>query len=294
MADGVGWCAARRRAALGVVGGAATALAASFGAAEAVAGTRVATETHVVGKGSTGQAPARTEHASAWIDGRRLRVDANGGKSTVIYRGDEDSAFLLDHAEKTYVKVDRGTTVAVSRKVEEANREMRERLAGLPPEQRAAMEKLLDGTLGPAPDATPPVSVRSTGERDLVEGIPCDESEVVREGQRVALVCTASFQAAGVSAATFDVVRELAVFLRESVASLAPGTMRQEGLDALEGVDRLQGVPLRVRAYEKGRLQSETVVKEIAEEAVPAARFDVPAGYRGGFSIGDLDAPAEP
>jgi hypothetical protein len=291
MTDRAGTCGARSRAGLAGLAGAAG-LVAALAAAGASAGTRVAAETRVVGKASARREAPGPEQASAWIDGRRLRVDANGGKNSVIYRGDEDSAFLIDHAEKTYVKVDRGTTAAVSRTVEQANREMRERLEGLPPEQRAAMEKLLDGTLGPAPEALPPVTVRPTGERDLVEGIPCDESEVVREGQRVALVCTASFQAAGVSAATFDVVRELAVFLRESVASLAPGTVRQEGLDALQGVDHLQGVPLRVRAYEKGRLRSETVVKEIVEEPVPATRFEVPAGYRGGFSIGELDAPA--
>jgi hypothetical protein len=44
---------------------------------------------------------------------------------------------------------------------------------------------------------------------------------------------------------------------------------------------KVNGFPVRSRAYDNGRLgSSEQVLKVWREEAIPASQFDIPAGYK--------------
>ena len=253
------------------------------------AGTFVATETRKLGT----ESPS-VQRAQVRIDADRMRVETDGSANAVIYRGDRDLVWLLNHQEKTFLQVDRGTTAAIARNLDAANEAIRERTQGLPPEQRQALERMLDGTLGAPPSAKPAVTTRVTDRRDLVEGVPCTEVEVMQGAERVAEACVARFQDAGVSAATFAVVRDLAAFLCESVSSMAPKALQQDGMEALDSFQQIDGVPMRVRAYEKGEAATETVVKRIEEQGFAAADFEVPEGYRGGFSLGGGGAAADP
>jgi hypothetical protein len=252
------------------------------------AGTLITTETRKLGV----EAP-RVQRTEVRVDGDRLRVEPEGSATTVIYRGDRRLVWLLNHEEKTFLQVDRGTTTAIAQNLKAANEALRERTRNLPPEQRQAIERMLDGTLGAPPAPEPAITTRDTGRRDRVRNIECAELEVLRGVERVAEVCIAEFEAAGITRATFDVVRELALFLRESVAAMAPRVFEQDGMDALDSFQQVDGVPLRVRAFEEGKPATETMVTAIEPRSFVGADFELPEGYRGGFSLGGSRGAAE-
>jgi hypothetical protein len=54
---------------------------------------------------------------------------------------------------------------------------------------------------------------------------------------------------------------------------------RHEGLAALESFGRLEGVPMRVRTYSGGKVDTETVVTKIQSKTLPKSAFDLPQGY---------------
>ena len=256
--------------------------------AAAQAGTYVVAETKVLNR-----EPVRSEKASLWMDASHMRVDVSN-TNTLLFDSNKQTAWLLDHGEKTVFQVDRGTTEALGQTLASVNSALRESLEGLPPEQRAAMEQMLGGRL---PEAAPAaiesrVDVKPTGETDTVSGVSCAEHEATESGKRVALVCVADYGAAGVSRESFAVLGKLASFAKDSVGAMLPAGIEvpDEGLAALDSLSDLNGVPMRVRAFEDGKLVGETVVQEIAEKDTPASQFAVPAGYQGGITIPDLDA----
>ncbi len=255
------------------------------------AGTRVETTTKRLDRPDR-----KPEDSTLRIQGRRMRVDARGDRSTLLFDAGEETAWLLDHRKKTVFKVDAGTTRAVASKIDETRDLMRERLKNLPPEQRAQMERLLAGATPqqtPAVEAPPPpqIVLRATGARDAISGVACDEVEVLRDGRRVAEVCRATFEDAGVPEKDFAIMRDLGGFLRDTVSQMVPGNLQQaqqDGFAALESMEGLDGIPMRVRAYDKDRAVSETLITSIAAERVEAAAFKVPDGYQGGFSLDAL------
>lgn len=249
----------------------------------AAAGTRIETETRRLGVENP-----RVDRSVVRVEGNRMCLDPDSGQRSVIYRGDRDLAWLLNHREHSYLQVDRATTAAIARGRERANEVLREGIAGLSPQRRAAMERLLDSALGPV-SAPPAVTVRATGRRDSIQRIACEEFELFRGKERFAQVCVADYGAAGLSPGTRKAVRELAVFLREAVTALAPKEFRQLGLDALDSFEQIEGFPLRVRAAVNGGPMSETLVTKIAEESIDPRTFDLPAGYRADLSLGGAE-----
>ena len=52
-----------------------------------------------------------------------------------------------------------------------------------------------------------------------------------------------------------------------------------EGAAALESFARLDGVPMRVRTYDAGQFNTETLVKQLTNKVLPRPTFGLPEGY---------------
>jgi len=239
----------------------------------APAATSFSTETH-----EAADAAGQRHRARLIADGSRLRLDLDPG-SSVIFRADRGVLWLLDHEQRTYLEIEEGSARALAQRLHAANAEMRTRLQTLPEQPRSQTERLLDGVLGPEKPSPPEVGVRATGQREQVAGIACEGFEVTRNGEKVADVCRASFAEAGVPRERLAAVRQMAAFLRESAAALAPESLRRGGLEALSSFPQLDGVPLRVRAYRNGHLQMETRVTRVEERPARDEDFELPASY---------------
>ena len=231
-----------------------TALVVCMGLAGAAgAGTEVETETR--------KADGEMSPGHALFDGRRVRIDISSGRRAFIYRGDEGVIWLVDHKEKNYVQVTRpsaeGLAAAARSQLDDAQRAAVDVAAGVDPE----------------------LEIRETGTRTTVTGVPCDELEIYQGGRRVADVCRASYADAGVSRESFAGVGEVQELLQDALAAFLDDGDRSEALTALESFGRLEGVPMRVRAYGADGFESETVVTKIQRKALPKSAFELPEGY---------------
>lgn len=240
------------------------------------------------------QSDPKPKHSVLWLDGGLLRLETDG-ENTVIYRGDRDLAWLIDHRDKSYRAIDRETTESVAQGVGQANTAARRYLEMLPPTQREAAERLLDQTLGSPTVVSQDIELHATGAVESIAGVSCAIYEIRRAGGRRAEVCRASFEAASIDAATREALRALTRTLRSVLPSLAPEAFRQDGVDAVHAFDELDGVPLRVRLFEKGVPVWETHVADVVRRAAPATAFELPDGYERRIALGapSQAAPAD-
>ena len=121
------------------------------------------------------------------IEGDRMRSDNQGedGKmaTTMIFLGETDEMYMIDHKKKTYLVMDRETIEALGKQMSEAMQQMEAALAQVPPGQREMMERMMKGKMGGDPNYKPPSPpvVRSLGESGSVNGIACEWKEVTRD-----------------------------------------------------------------------------------------------------------------
>jgi hypothetical protein len=197
------------------------------------------------------------------------------GRATLIKGG---SLYFIDDADKSYVIFDKATMEQVAKKLNAAMAQMKEQLAKMPPEQRAQMEQMLGGAMGGEGQKWT-VELSDTGKSDKVDGRSCKVWNVTRNGQLDEQICVAPYTSLP---GKEDLQAVFASFAKafEEMAKAAPmlaGKMDNE----FSAQAKANGFPVRRRAYENGTLiNEETVVKVWREETVPAAMFEIPAGYK--------------
>ena len=240
----------------------AMAAALALAAGPAWAGTEVDTVTRKL--------DGRKRLSKAYFDGERLRVDTSDGRRAIIFRGDTGVIWVIDHKKQNYIEVEKPTADALAGQAQA-------QLDALPPEKRSQAE------LGAA--VARGIEVRETQRTGKILGVPCKEVQLVSGSMRIADVCQASYADAGVDPATFAAVRDLQELLGGSLSALLPKETREEGMAALESFARLEGVPMRVRTYEEGALDTETVVTRLEKKPIPKGTFALPKGYAPKFSI---------
>jgi hypothetical protein len=247
---------------------AALPLALLLAAPAALAGTEITLETREAGA----PADAEPERSLVAVEGRRLAAESGDGRHGALWSGAAGVLQLLDHRERTVLRIDRAT----ARQVLGARDRVREQAEVLPDAQRESVERWLGG--GPRPR----VELRRTGRSAEVGGVGCGLLEALRAGVRIAEVCEGPRAALGVGPEALAPVRELAAFLAEA-GVLLPGA---DGVEVLALVPQVKGVPLRVRVWPKDAVPTEARLVGAVPRRFPPERFEAPAGYEPRFAIG--------
>jgi hypothetical protein len=248
--------------------GAALAAALLLAASAARAGTEITLETRKAGA----PADAKPRRSLVAVEGRRLGAESDDGRRGALWSGEAGELQILDHREKTVLRIDRAT----AREVLGTRDRVREQAGRLPDAQRKAVERWLGGDPGPK------VELRPIGQSASVGGVGCRLLNALRAGVRVAEVCEGPRAALGVGPEALAPVRELAAFLAEA-GPLLPGA---EGVEALALVPLVTGVPLRVRVWPKDAVPTESRIVGGVPKRFPPERFETPAGYTPSLVIG--------
>ncbi len=231
-------------------------------AGPALAGTELTIETRKAGAAAN----VKPQRSVVEVQGRQLHAEWGDGRHGALWSSETGVLQILDHREKSVFRIDRATAEGIRGGIE-----------GLPAGPREAVERWVG-----APPAK--VELRSTGKSAQVTGVACRLLDAFRDGVRLAEVCEGPRGAAGVTPETLAPARELAAFLAE-VGDLLPRSLTGEGLDALVLVERVQGVPLRVRAWPKDAVPTESRIVSAVPKSFGPERFQTPAGYQPGLGV---------
>jgi len=203
------------------------------------------------------------------------RFTDDGGRSSLI-KG--DTMYIVDDTDKSYIAFDKATMTQLAAKLNAAMAQMKEQVAKLPPGQREQMEQLMASRMGG--DGKPhTVEAIDTGKADKIDGRACKVWDIKRNDELDDQLCVVAFSALpgkenfqAVFANFAKVFEEMA----KSVPMLA-GAMTNE----FSALSKVNGYPMRTRAYDNGKLgDEEQVVKVWREEAIPASMFEIPADYK--------------
>src|SRR5688572_29132911 len=122
-------------------------------------------------------------------DGNGRFEDAQGN-TTLIKNG---TFYIIDDTDKSYIMFDKATMEQLARKISDAMEQMKEKLAQLPPEQRAQIEQMMPGMAGGERKWT--VEATDTGKSDKVDGRACRLWDIKREGQLDDQICVVTYSA---------------------------------------------------------------------------------------------------
>jgi len=220
------------------------------------------------------------------LEGNKLMMQiadpAAGGGFSTIFRGDVNTLYQVQHDRRSVTEIDGESLRQVGQQVNSAMQQMQERLAGMPPEQRAMLEKLMKGSMPQAGEPAAPAvpEIRPGGEKQQVDGVECRKYEIYYDGSKTAEIWAAPWAAVGLHPNDFEAIRSLSAFYESVVGSMGNLPFaRHIQQSPLRNIDKLDAYPMLIRRFEDGAAVEETRLGKPERRALDAAQFELPAGY---------------
>jgi hypothetical protein len=223
-----------------------------------------------------------------------LRADSTDGHTVVLFK--DNSMFLLDSSAKTYRVLDKAAMDQMAGKMNDVMSQMQEKMAAMPPEQRAAMERAMQSMGQSMPGAAAASKAHvydaiDTGAAGSAGGRSCHMWNATRDGKPTEQLCVAPESSLPGTAEVMTAIRSAASFNQQfmdamqarggaaaSLASGSGGIMAQH----LNVMQKIGGVPVATRHFDSstGALDStESVMTQWQQRNIDATQFEVPAGY---------------
>jgi hypothetical protein len=210
----------------------------------------------------------------------------------MIFRGDRKQMIVVQHSEKTYLVIDPETMEKISSQMPKADAEMQQamkdmqkQMAELSPEQRKMMEKMLKDKMPPGAavgSERPRPEFRKTHEEKTIDGYPCVRYDVYLGKDKTQELWVTDWKNIKGSKELMSVFKDMSDFYAQMMKSLdkmAGGLLSPER-NPMEDLASIDGFPVVTRNYADGKLESETVLKSVAERDLDPADFEAPKGYK--------------
>jgi hypothetical protein len=137
------------------------------------------------------------------------------------------------------------------------------------------MEKMM-GQMGAAAADAPKRVLKNSGRSETVAGVKCTVWEVNVAGQKEEELCAAPPGALPGGDEMMKTLREVGEMLKGFTQSFGGASKADT---AWRDMETINGVPVLTRGFTAGKVTSETRLSSARKESVPAAQFDIPAGY---------------
>ncbi len=229
---------------------------------------------------TAGQMNVETQKIS--VEGRKMRMDhpeRMGGKSTMIYRGDLEQVWNIDHSRKSYMVMDKRIMETMGRQMSEAMKQMEERMAQMPPEKQKMMKQIMKQRMQPqTPPEEAPSVLKDTGITNTVNGYPCKRVDLLRNGRKVREYWVTPWKNIGAKKEILEVFKDMGRFFEKMTANKRSSAM-QKRKNPFSDLDKLNGYPVLVKRFQGTQVTRESLLKSVDKTELGRAFFEVPPGY---------------
>jgi len=215
-----------------------------------------------------------------YVQNGQARMDNGRNGGYTLFK--DDGVYQVNPTDQTYRVMDKAAMDQVSAKMSDAMARMKAQMANMPPERRAMMEKMMSQMNGQAPGAAVKPAVYDavdTGQTESSNGRSCRVWNVTRNGELSEQYCVAPKGSLPGAEEFIVFAKKMSAFFERMTGpmhAMSSGIMQSR----MAVIEKINGFPIITRRFSGGKLENEeTVVKTWESRSMPAAQFEVPAGY---------------
>ena len=245
---------------------ATTLLAGLLGFSAANAGTVM----NMVDKDAAGAVTAQIVISA---DGGKVRMDQQDDATSIIFQG--DSMIVLDHNEQKYLVMDD----AMLDQLQIAMQQMQAQLAAMPPEQRAMVEQMMQGSMpggGAQPEAPRLESLGSDSWGDY----SCTRYAVFEGDDKTQEICAAPLDDIPGGEDVMGALQGMVGYMDRIIEAMPPQIGNIIGDNPLGYMAEIEGFPVQGLTFEGGQMTEESTLESVTEASLDPAIFSPPANYQ--------------
>ena len=161
---------------------------------------------------------------------------------------------------------------------------MQQQLQSMPPEQRKRIEAMMAQRGGPMAGGQPPkISYEKAGGSKTVGQWSCTPYKMMVNGTARSEMCIAKLSYVGLTRDDIKAFVSLGTFMRQGMAGGPGGGRPPAGVydfDSMSKAIGFDGIPVETSSVSPdGTVEFENKLKSVEHTAIPAATFELPAGY---------------
>ena len=206
----------------------------------------------------------------------QMRVEIPRRDSAMIFSN--DTLYAINNKEKSYVTMDRATMQKMAETVNPMLKQLQERMAQMPPEQRAQMERMMGKNM-PGAQKSVTREVRKTSRTGKVAGYSCKYVEMLADGVVEDEFCVVEPSALKGGDELMASAQKMSAALQDFFSSIDAPWLKDSVDKQTASYTKIGGIPVLSRQFVDGKAVSETTLRSIQSQSLPAATFSVPAGY---------------
>jgi len=227
---------------------------------------------------------APTEIGRISIDGKKMAMRGKDAEEVpqMIFRGDRSVLYAINPKAKEYLEVDKAMLDQMGGEMDEVMKKMEQRLADMPPQQRAMVERMMRKQMPDANKAANPMSkpvVKRTEQQKEIAGYPCRLYEIHVDDQRIREIWVTPWSNIDQGREAFGIFAELESFFEGLLDAMKNSPFAGAMENPFDQVSKIDGFPVLTREFKDGSATRESLFKSVQTLELPPAAFEPPAGY---------------
>ncbi len=216
------------------------------------------------------------EHEVMYVQGGMIRIEdkneSGAGTRVMLFR--DNTMYQLNPAQHTYVKFDKAAAQQLGDRMDQMRAQMQARMANMPPEQRARMEKFMSKAQG---SKASPFTWSDTGRTEHVGQWSCQVTQRKHAETVDAEYCVT---APGNITGGDEVYSTMKQFMTAWHDTLESVPQLRNAAHNMEWIQGLKGYPVLHRDVVDGKPGREDVLTSAEKQSIPADKFEIPKDYK--------------
>lgn len=210
-----------------------------------------------------------------YVLGSKVRMESGAAQDGgAIYDAATHTVTVLMPGRQAYMVLDKRSAAEMGAQMQEAEQKLKGRMANLPPEQRAMMEKMM--AQGGAMSGQTQITVKDLGSSETVAGHQCKDMQIVTNGTAGLKMCVAPMSSLNIPVGDIATLNAMRGDMVQIMSGMGPMGQAYSTLENVDGFAIKREVPRR----EGFTLVTGTeTLKSINRETPAAVLFEIPPGY---------------
>ena len=218
------------------------------------------------------------------IDGKMMAMRGKDAEEVpqMIFRGDRQVLYAINPKRKEYIEVDKATFDQMGGQMDEMMKQMEAKLADMPPQQRAMVERMMRQQMPDPAQADSPMRkpiVKRTEERKEIAGYPCRLYEIHVDDQKVREIWVTTWTNVDQGREAFGIFSELEEFFEGLMDAMKNSPFAGALQNPFDQVSKIDGFPVLTREFKGGTAIRESLFKSVTTVELAPDAFEPPKNY---------------
>ena len=224
--------------------------------------------------------PNKRQKVTLYLDAGKIRLEGenpDGKKFIMIFDQDKQVVWNINLDDHSYMEMTQAQVEGMAQQMGDVMKQMQDRMAQMPPEQRKMMEDMMKqrmGGMSGGAAAAPTITVQEKGSGEKVGPYTTTHYEILTNGQRSSEVWAAPRNSIHLEEADFNTFKAMAKFY-EPLSRNAP-----KGSFSMSAMQQIQGFPVRTVSYDGQRPAFEWTVINAEQRSLEGSLFTLPPGLK--------------